>query len=185
MPQAAMTCFAKARRVIFCSGSRSIWAAWRVSRSRPRITWPVHRFAGQGEGHGAAACARRATRCGVTRGGRSPARMAESDGTVGKGVRSPCDPRSALVTTLVALAEHFAQYLRQQSLFAHQQRRTLGPARRDVGQHQGLYKAAARDRPTVGHQVRRRECCYGRVSRAKLPTGRVPVPRWYSETTLR
>ena len=55
----------------------------------------------------------------------------------------------------------------------------------DVGQHQGLYKAAPRDRPTVGHQVRRRECCYGRVSRAKLPTGRVPVPRWYSETTLR
>jgi hypothetical protein len=97
----------------------------------------------------------------------------------------PCGPRSALVRTLVALAEHFAQYLRQQSLFAHQQRRTLGPARRDVGQHQGLYKAAPRDRPTVGHQVRRRECCYGRVSRAKLPTGRVPVPRWYSETTLR
>jgi hypothetical protein len=31
--------------------------------------------------------------------------MAESDGRVGKGVRSPCGPRSALVTTLVALAE--------------------------------------------------------------------------------
>jgi hypothetical protein len=47
MPQAAMTCFAKARRTIFSSGSRSIWAAWLVSRSGPRITWPVHRFAGK------------------------------------------------------------------------------------------------------------------------------------------
>jgi hypothetical protein len=37
----------KARQMIFSSGSRSIWAAWRVSRSRPRITWPVHRFAGK------------------------------------------------------------------------------------------------------------------------------------------
>src|SRR5260370_21637387 len=47
MPQAAMTCFAKARRMIFSSGSRSIWAAWLVSRSRPRITWPARRFAGK------------------------------------------------------------------------------------------------------------------------------------------
>ena len=47
MPQAAMTCFAKARRMIFSAGSRSIWAAWRVSRSRSRITWPVRRFAGK------------------------------------------------------------------------------------------------------------------------------------------
>src|SRR5580704_18748194 len=48
--------------------------------------------------------------------GRSPARMAESDGTVGKGVRSPCGPRSALVTTLVVLAE-LLSLLRRPSSF--------------------------------------------------------------------
>jgi len=47
MPLAAMTCFAKARRMIFSSGSRSIWATWLASRSRPRITWPTRRFAGK------------------------------------------------------------------------------------------------------------------------------------------
>ena len=50
-------------------------------------------------------------RCGVTRGGRSPTRMAESDGRVGKGVRSPCGPRSALVRTLVDLALRYDRSL--------------------------------------------------------------------------
>jgi hypothetical protein len=40
------------------------------------------------------------------------------------------------------------------SVSARCSRRTLRPARGDVGQHQGLHEAAPRDRPTMGHQIR-------------------------------
>ena len=64
---------------------------------------PPGDFGGSGAGASPGdlrACARRAARCGVTRGGRSPARMAESDGRVGKGIGSPYGSQSALARTL-------------------------------------------------------------------------------------
>jgi hypothetical protein len=75
-------------------------------RIEPRAReWPrrsfdrsTRRFGGPGAGASPGdlrACAR----CGFTRGGRSPARMAKSDGRVGKGIGSPYGSQSALVRT--------------------------------------------------------------------------------------
>ena len=58
---------------------------------------------------------------------------------------------------------HFAQHLGQQPLLAHQQRRALGPARGDVGQHQRLHEAALRRparyaRPDPPRRIRAADC---------------------------
>ena len=64
---------------------------------------------------------------------------------------------------------HLPQHLGQQRLLAHQQRRALRPAGRDVGQRQRLHEAALRRRPAVRHQVSLHE-----PRRRVVPVGKRP-----------
>ena len=48
---------------------------------------------------------------------------------------------------------HHRHHLAEQLLLAKEQRRALGPARRDVGEHQRLHEAPARGGPAVRHEI--------------------------------
>jgi hypothetical protein len=51
------------------------------------------------------------------------------------------------------LSAKFCQRGVQERLLAHQQRRTLRPGGRNIGEHQRLGKTGARRRPAVGNQI--------------------------------
>jgi hypothetical protein len=81
---------------------------------------------------------------------------------------------------------NLAQDFGQQLLLAHQQRRALRPARRDVRQRQCLHEAALRRRPAVRHQIRFDEP-WRRIVPAVKGSHRNTAPdrgRWWRVTAL-